>query len=47
MNELHKPVLLKEVIEGLNVIDSIAAVETDRNDRPLNDIIMKIKIVKK
>ena len=36
-----------EVINGLNVIDSIAAVETDRNDRPLDDIIMKIKIVKK
>ena len=36
-----------EVVEGLNIIDSIAAVETDRNDRPLNDIIMKIKIVKK
>lgn len=36
-----------EVIEGFNVIDSIAAVETDRNDRPLDDIIMKMKIVKK
>ena len=36
-----------EVIEGLNIVDSIADVETDRNDRPLNDIIMKMKIVKK
>lgn len=36
-----------EVIEGLNVIDSIAKVRTDVNNRPLNDIIMKIKSVKK
>lgn len=36
-----------EVIEGLNIIDSIAAVETDRNDRPLNDVMMKMRIVKK
>lgn len=36
-----------EVIEGLNVIDSIASVETDQNDRPLSDVIMKMKIVKK
>ena len=36
-----------EVVEGLNVVDSIASVETDRNDRPLDNIIMKMKIVKK
>lgn len=36
-----------EVIDGFNIIDSIAAVETDRNDRPINDIIMKMRIVKK
>ncbi|MBN1768272.1 MAG: peptidylprolyl isomerase [Prolixibacteraceae bacterium] len=36
-----------EVIEGLNVIDSIAAVKTDRNDRPLDNIIMKMKVLKK
>lgn len=36
-----------EVVEGLNIIDSIAAVETDRNDRPLNDVMMKMRIVKK
>jgi cyclophilin family peptidyl-prolyl cis-trans isomerase len=32
-----------EVIEGLEVIDKIAAVETDDNDRPLKDIKMTIK----
>ena len=37
-----------EVIEGLDVVDKIAAVQTDANDKPLNDIkIIKIKIVKK
>ncbi|MDA3954755.1 MAG: peptidylprolyl isomerase [Bacteroidales bacterium] len=32
-----------EIIEGLEVIDKIASVETDKNDRPLNDIKMRIK----
>ena len=32
-----------EVIEGLDVIDKIAAVETDENDRPVKDIKMKIE----
>jgi len=36
-----------EVVEGLNVIDSIAQVKTDPTDRPLKDVIMKIKVVKK
>jgi peptidylprolyl isomerase len=36
-----------EVIEGLDVVDRIASVKTDSNDRPLNDIkIIKIKIVR-
>jgi cyclophilin family peptidyl-prolyl cis-trans isomerase len=35
-----------EVIEGLNVIDSIATVETDPNNRPLKDIKMTVEIVK-
>jgi cyclophilin family peptidyl-prolyl cis-trans isomerase len=33
-----------EVLEGMNVIDSIAAQKTDKNDRPLEDIKMKIKL---
>ncbi|MBR2260452.1 MAG: peptidylprolyl isomerase [Paludibacteraceae bacterium] len=35
-----------EVIEGLDVIDKIAAVETNPGDRPKQDIKMTIKIVK-
>jgi len=36
-----------EVIEGLDVVDRIAAVKTDARDKPVNDIkIIKIKIVK-
>ena len=34
-----------EVIEGLEVIGKIQTVETDRNDRPINDIAMKATIV--
>ncbi|HEY5123467.1 MAG TPA: peptidylprolyl isomerase [Ignavibacteria bacterium] len=37
-----------EVIEGLDIIDRIAEVQTDSNDKPVNDIkIIKIKIIKK
>lgn len=35
-----------EVIEGMDLIDSIAKVETDEFDRPLKDISMKIKVLK-
>jgi len=35
-----------EVIEGLDVIDKIAAVKTDRYDRPENDIKMEVELVK-
>jgi cyclophilin family peptidyl-prolyl cis-trans isomerase len=36
-----------EVIEGLDIIDKIAGVQTDSNDKPVNDIkIIKIKIIK-
>ncbi len=34
-----------EVIEGLEVIEKIAAVETDSANRPLTDIKMKIKVL--
>ena len=34
-----------EVVEGLEIIDKIAAVQTDSKDKPLNDVkILKIKI---
>jgi len=34
-----------EVIEGLGIIDKIAAEETDENNRPLKDVNMKITII--
>ena len=34
-----------EVIEGLDIVDRIASVATDANDKPLTDIkVIKIKI---
>lgn len=35
-----------EVTEGLDVIDKIQKQRTDKNDRPLNDIKMKIKLLR-
>ena len=36
-----------ETISGLDVIDKIAAVQTDQRDRPLNDVkIVSINLVK-
>jgi peptidyl-prolyl cis-trans isomerase B (cyclophilin B) len=34
-----------EVIKGLEVIDKIAAVQTDPNDRPLKNVRMKIRLL--
>ena len=33
-----------ELVEGLDVVDKIAAVQTNRSDRPLSDVTMKIRI---
>lgn len=35
-----------EVIKGLEVIDKIAAVQTGAGDRPVNDVKMKITVIK-
>ncbi|MDE6225069.1 MAG: peptidylprolyl isomerase, partial [Muribaculaceae bacterium] len=36
-----------EVIEGMDVVDKIQKAETDRNDRPVEDIrILSVKIEK-
>jgi len=35
-----------EVVEGLEVIDKIAAVKTNKHDRPLEDVVMNIKKIK-
>src|SRR5690242_8577310 len=36
-----------QTVKGLDVIDKIAHVERDKNDRPVHDIHMKISIMKK
>jgi cyclophilin family peptidyl-prolyl cis-trans isomerase len=37
-----------EVVEGLDVVDKIAAVKTDQSDKPVNDVkILKMKLVAK
>lgn len=35
-----------EVIEGMDVIDKIATLQTDKRDRPVKDVKMKIEILK-
>ncbi|NOR74171.1 MAG: peptidylprolyl isomerase, partial [Draconibacterium sp.] len=35
-----------EVVEGLDILDKIAAVETDDRDRPIKDIKMQVEMVK-
>lgn len=35
-----------EVVEGLSVIDKIAALKTDKNNRPYKDVTIKMQIVK-
>ena len=34
-----------EVIEGMEIVKSIQAVETDENDRPLKDVVIRRMIV--
>ncbi|MCW3462738.1 peptidylprolyl isomerase [Chitinophaga nivalis] len=36
-----------QVIKGMEVIDKIAALKTDGNNRPLQDVPMKIRVIKK
>lgn len=35
-----------EVIEGLEVIEKISSIPTDNNDRPREDVIMKVKVIR-
>lgn len=34
-----------EVVEGLEVVDKIAAIPTDKNDRPVTDVKIKVRIL--
>jgi cyclophilin family peptidyl-prolyl cis-trans isomerase len=36
-----------EVVSGMEIVDQIAAMKTDTNDRPINDIPITIRILKK
>lgn len=36
-----------QVIKGMEVIDKIAALKTDSHDRPLEDVPMRIRVIKK
>ena len=38
--------VIGEVVEGLDVIDKIAAVQTAPGDRPVTDIRMKMKVIR-
>lgn len=42
----HNYTVFGEVIEGLDVIDKIAATQTARGDRPLTDIRMTVTVIK-
>ncbi len=42
----HNYTVFGEVLEGLDVIDKIAAVPTANGDRPLKDVRMKIKVIR-
>jgi hypothetical protein len=43
----QKYTVFGEVVEGLAVIDSIAQVKTNQNNRPLSNVVMKMRVVKK
>lgn len=35
-----------EIIEGMEVIDKIASLKTDQNDRPYKDVVIEVKVLK-
>ncbi|WP_374166031.1 peptidylprolyl isomerase [Arcticibacter sp. MXS-1] len=43
----QKYTVFGEVVRGIDLVDSVAAVPTDGNDRPLTDIAMRITLLKK
>jgi cyclophilin family peptidyl-prolyl cis-trans isomerase len=36
-----------EVVEGMDVVEKISLVATDKNDRPLENIVMKVRVLKR
>lgn len=41
-----KYTIFGQCIDGFDVIDKIAALETDANNRPLKDVIIQVKVIK-
>ena len=35
-----------EVVEGMDVVEKISLTATDKNDRPLDNIVMKVRVLK-
>ena len=35
-----------EILDGMDVIDKIAALKTDENDRPYTDVVIHVKVIK-
>ena len=42
----HEYTIFGEIIEGFDVIDKIAALKTDANNRPFTDVVITVKILK-
>jgi cyclophilin family peptidyl-prolyl cis-trans isomerase len=42
----HEYTVFGEIIEGIDVIDKIASMKTDGNNRPLTDVVINVKIIK-
>jgi peptidyl-prolyl cis-trans isomerase B (cyclophilin B) len=40
-----KYTIFGEVVEGLDVVDRIAAMKTDSNNRPLKDVVIKVRVL--
>jgi peptidyl-prolyl cis-trans isomerase B (cyclophilin B) len=41
----HEYTVFGEIIEGIEVIDKIAALETDENNRPLRDVVLRVEMI--
>ncbi len=36
-----------EIVRGIEMVDSVAAVETDKNDRPVKDVVIQMSLLKR
>ena len=42
----HEYTVFGEIIDGMEVIDKIAALKTDKNNRPYTDVVITAKMIK-